>query len=180
MNMTKIERAKVKAKALRDYRRKDPLKVIAIRYGISTSTVSLWAAQAKLKRRPQGCRHKTEPNARDILIVEAVRAIVNGKPTLEQIGKLFVTRNGAMSRANVHRIYHTWKDWVPTVPFSVGDKVRLKGTDYEVIEPHPFDGLVKNLKTGETLTIGWKLDDAITVKLNVERTEPAPAEPVAA
>jgi len=169
MNMTKDERAKVKIKALRDYRRKEPLKVIAIRYRVSAATISLWAAQAKLKRRQQGCRKKTEPDQRDIDIVQAVRAIQDGKPTLAEIGQRWPTRSSEhMSRANVHRIYQRWKDWVPEVLFQSGDKVRYLGRDFEVLRPRAFDGDVKDLKTGVVSTIPWKQGAHIAVKLNVE------------
>lgn len=57
---------------------------------------------------PQGCRVKTRPSERDIEIVRVVKAVVDGKPTLAEIGKRWGT-----SRANVHRIFHTWKDWKP-------------------------------------------------------------------
>jgi len=173
MNMTKDERAKVKAKALRDYRRKEPLKVIAIRYAVSSATISLWAAQAKLKRRQQGCRKKTEPDERDIDIVQAVRAIRGGRPTLAEIGHPWPTRSSHhMSRANVHRIFQRWKNWVPEIPFVKGDKVRYIRRDYEVLEARAFDGDVRNLKTGVISTIPWKQEGHITVKLNVETTEP--------
>lgn len=164
MTKTKEERAKVKAKALRDYRRGEPLKVIAIRYGCSPASISLWAQSAGLERRQQGCRLKDWPDDTDLEIVEAVRAVRDGKPTLTEIGERW-----HMSRANVHRIYHRWKDWKPSVQFKPGDKVRFMRRDYEVLEPRAFDGKVRDLKTGQESVIRWRADDNFAVKLNVER-----------
>jgi hypothetical protein len=152
--MTKIkqERAKLRVKALRDYRRGEPLRMIAIRYGVSVGTVSLWAMAAGIARRPQGCRTKDFPDEADINIVNAVRAVRDGRPTLAEIGLRW-----QMSRANVHRIYHRWKNWEPVVPFKVGDTVRFMGLDYEVVDPGVFEGKVRSLKTGEESKISWKL-----------------------
>lgn len=109
--MTREQREAVKAKALDEYRRGDVLALIAARHGVSVATISLWALSAGLERRKQGCRKKTRPSDRDILIVNAVRAVVDGKPTLAEIGKRWNT-----SRGNVHRIYHKWKNWTPDAP----------------------------------------------------------------
>jgi len=166
MTSTKEKRAKLKAKALRDYRQGDPLKVIAIRYGCSKASISLWAQSAGLKRRKQGCRLKDWPDDTDLDIVEAVRAVRDGKPTLAEIGARW-----HMSRANVHRIYHRWKDWKPTIQFKPGDQVRFMRRDYEVIAPGPFEGKVRDLKTGEERVIRWRMDANFAVKLNVDRQE---------
>jgi len=160
----------VKAKVLAEYRQGYPLKEIAIRYGVPKATVSLWAAQAGIKRRSQGCRNKLRPEERDVQILEAVRAVVNGKPTLEEIGKRFPTRNGPMSRANVSRIYNTWKDWVPTKPFEPGDVVRFRGRDYEVVEPGVFEGKVRDQVTGQEVNIHWKEGDDIAVMIKQAST----------
>jgi hypothetical protein len=160
MKMRKQKRAKLKAQALEDYRRGDPLKVIAIRYRVSIATVSLWAAGAGLARRRRGPRIKVRPDARDLEIVNAVRAVVDGKPTLAEIGKRWGT-----TRANVHRIFHTWKNWEPTVPFTPGDIVRFQRRDFEVVEPGVFGGKVRSLRTGQKSTIPWKAGEHIAVKL---------------
>lgn len=156
----KQDKARVKAKAIRDYKRGETLRAIAVRYGVSTGTVSLWAQGAGLERRQQGCRAKIFPNEADIQIVNAVKAVQNGKPTLAEIG-----HHWQMSRANVHRIYHRWKDWQPVVPFAVGDKIRFMGRDYEVKIPDVFRGIVRDLRTGVEQTLDWKKDDQVAVKL---------------
>jgi transposase len=163
-NMTRLMKAQVKAKALEDYRRGDPLKAIAIRYGVSVATVSLWAKAAGLERRRQGCRFKLRPEERDMEIVNAVRAVVDGKPTMAEIGRRWGWHL-YMSRSNVHRIYHKWKDWKPTVPFESGDIIRFKHRDYEVVEPGVFEGKVRSLRTGRESTIPWKEGEHIAVKL---------------
>lgn len=147
---------RIKLKATEDYRRGDRLGDIALRYGISIGTVSLWAKQCGLARRTRGCRVKRLPSQLDMGIVAAVRAVKDGVPTLKEIGVQF----GGFSRANVHRIYHKWKDWKPRVPFKVGDVVRvldsnLHPQDYEVLVPDVFQGQCKHVKTGALKEVKW-------------------------
>lgn len=156
----KAVKARTKAKALRDYRNGDSLEEIGIRYGFAPATISCWAARAGIERRPQGCRKKDWPDEIDIAVVNAVRQVVDGKPTLAQIGDRW-----RMSRANVHRIYHRWKNWKPHSPFKAGDTIRFMKRDYEVLEPEPFRGKVRDLKTGEELVIQWRVDGRMAVKL---------------
>jgi hypothetical protein len=155
----KVDEA-LKANALRDYKRGDSLKGISIRCGYSQASISLWAKAEGLERRKQGCRFKDWPDDKDIEIVSAVKAIRDGKPTYAEIGKRWHT-----SRANVNRIYHTWKDWVPTVRFRQGEIIRLNRCDYEVIEPGPFEGKVRALKTNQESTIRWRSNGHIAVRL---------------
>lgn len=150
--MTREARARIKAKALADYQRGDTLREIAVRYNTSTTAVSLWAKEAKLPRRERGCRTKEWPDEEDIAIVKAVKAVVDGKPTLEEIGSRF----GNKSRAGIHRIYTCWKDWRPRMPYKKGDRVRLKGRDYVVLKPGVFRGEVRDVKTAERRTLQWK------------------------
>lgn len=151
--MTRQAREQTKRKALRDYKRGDKLREIAVRYGTSTTAVSLWAKEAKLPRRERGCRPKIWPDEEDINITNAVRAVVNGKPTLEEIGKQF----GNRSRAGIHRIYTRWKNWKPRAPYRTGDIIRLRNRDYEVITARVFDGDVRDLETGEIFVkMPWK------------------------
>lgn len=174
MLATQEETDKVKAKVLQDYRRNEPLKVIAIRYGYSPSTISLWAKAAGIKRRTRGCRIKYWPSEADMLIIDEVRAIRDGKPTLTEIGKRW-----GMSKANVHRIYRTWKDWVPpSMDFVPGDRVRFLCRDHEVVSADPIKGVVRDLKTGEERSLRWRCDARdLVVKLNVnERKQPKPAD----
>ncbi len=150
--MTREALARKKVKALADYKRGDPLWEIAIRYDTSTTAVSLWAKQAKLPRRDQGCRRKDWPEEEDIDIVNAVKAVKEGKPTLEEIGQMF----GGKSKANIHRIYTKWKNWKPTIPYKKGDRLRFGTKDVIVIKPDVFHGEVQDTKTGERTTICWK------------------------
>lgn len=157
LELTPREEAEIKReRALKDYRRGDPIRDIAIRYGKSTTAVSLWAKKAGLERRQQGCRVKKYPSATDIDIVNAVKASKanGGRPTLEEIGANW----GYMSRAGVHRIYQKWKNWKPTIPFKAGDRIRLEGRDYLVLEPSVFTGKVRSLTTGKERVIGWGIE----------------------
>ena len=154
------ERLETKAKALMDYRRNDPLKVIAIRYGYSVASVSLWAKSAGLERRRQGCRIKDWPRDIDLKIVDEVRAVVDGTPTLAEIGKRW-----HMSRSNIHRIYKTWKHWTPKVPFKPGDIIRFERRDYRVIEPGVLEGKVRSLETDQESIIHWGPDGHAVVTL---------------
>ena len=49
--MTMLERARVKAKVLEEYRRGDTLKEIEVRHDVAVASISLWAKAAGLKRR---------------------------------------------------------------------------------------------------------------------------------
>lgn len=170
--MEKIAQRAVKPEivkqALDQFSRGDRLEDIAIRFKVTGGAVSCWAKRAKLPARVQGRTNKQRPEALDFAVVEAVRAVVDGKPTLGEIGTLY-----GITRAAVHRIWKRWKDWVPDVPFAAGDKVRLKTetekgtdyTDYEVLEPKVFDGRVRNLETGEETTVSWKMITSHVVKL---------------
>lgn len=150
--LSKEARERIKEKALHDYKRGDPLREIAIRYNTSITAVSLWAKEARLKRRQQGCRHKEWPDQEDIEIVQAVRAVCDGSPTLDEIGERF----GNKTRAGIHRIYTKWKDWKPKLPFKPGDKIRYDGHDFLVVKPGVFKGKVKDLASGELVDIHWK------------------------
>jgi hypothetical protein len=150
----------VKAKALAEYVGGDRLNEIAIRYGISTTAISLWAKKAGLERRRQGCRVKVWPEPREMEIVAAVKAVSNGKPTLEQIGKPW-----KLSRAAVHRIYRKWRDWEPPVKFQRGDRIRFGRRDYEVVQPGRLQGKVRDLKANIEITIDWHTKGQTAVKL---------------
>lgn len=160
MTETKKAKLRIKQKALRDYDRNDPLREIAIRYGVTEGTISIWAKEAGRTRRHRGCRKKEWPDESHISITEAVRAIRDGKPTLDEIGA-----HWQMTRAGVHRIYHKWKNWKPRVPFKKGDKIRILNRDYEVLCPGVFGGDVRDLKTGVETKITWKVDGQFAVKL---------------
>ena len=156
----KAIKARTKAKALRDYKLGHSLEEIGIRYGFAPATISCWAARAGIARRPQGCRKKDWPDEIDIAVVNAVKQVVDGKPTLAEIGDRW-----RMSRANVHRIYHRWKNWKSRNPFKVGEIIRFMKRDYEVLEPAPFRGKVRDLRTNEKLAIHWRCDGRWAVKL---------------
>ncbi len=144
---------RIRTKALRDYRRGDRLRDIAVRYGKSPTAISLWAKKAGLERRQQGCTIKKWPDASDIDIVNAVKAAKqnDNQPTLEEIGERF----GHLSRAGVHRIFMKWKNWKPRIPFKPGDQIRLDGHDYLVLVPGVFTGKVRDMKTQEEQDISW-------------------------
>ncbi len=168
MKKRKEEKNRVKAKVLREYARNEPLKAIAIRYGIAPSTISLWAKAAGLKRRVQGCRIKRWPSDVDMAVIAEVRANANGKVTLAEIG-----RHWNMSRANVHRIYRTWKDReLPASDFAPGDTVRLLDRDYEVVEAGALEGVVRDLKTGQVSSLRWRSPRGPVVKLNLDEESP--------
>jgi transposase len=155
-----MEAQSVRERAVADFRRGDPLKDIAVRYGVSEGSVSLWAKAAGLRRK-QGCRIKERPSTRDWDILQAVRAVVDGVPTLDEIGKRF-----GMTRAGVHRIYRRWKHWKPVPPFRKGAIVRYNGDDYEVLDPDLFTGTVRSVATGEVTTIEWKVPDRYAVQIS--------------
>lgn len=153
--------AEIKQKAVRDYRRGERLEDIAVRYGISFGTVSIWARQAGIKKRRQGCTIKKRPSPRELEIVAAVRGMKDGKPTIKEIGQRYAIE----TRAGIWRIFYKWKDWRPHIPFKKGDTVRFMGGDFEVLKPDVFDGKVRNLKTGQETIISWRVGKERAVKL---------------
>jgi hypothetical protein len=160
VNMTKQERKQVKREALREYRRGDLLKTTAERHKISTATISLWAAKDGQARRQQGCRVKTSPSERDIEIVKAVKAVVDGKPTLAEIGKPWGT-----SRANVHRIFHTWKDWKPNGAVPAQSTHQVVGPDGgNIIDIHAAVHLGPTPET-EANVFEWAAADKAPVEI---------------
>lgn len=144
------------------------LEDIAIRCKVTVGAVSCWAKRANLPPRVQGRTSKDRPDALDMEIVRSVRTVVDGAPTLTEIGD----KHG-VTRAAVHRIWKRWKDWTPDVPFAAGDKVRLKDvteagvvyTDYEVVEPKEFTGRVRDVVTGTETVVSWKVGNSRVVKL---------------
>ena len=156
----KAVKARLKARALRDYKSGQSLEEIGIRYGFAPSTISCWAARAGVARRIQGCRLKEWPDEIDIAIVNEVRRVVDGEPTLADIGQ-----HWGMSRANVHRIYRRWKDWKPRSPFKAGDVIRFMKRDYIVVEPGLFSGIVRDMETGAEIKIQWRVSGKLAVKL---------------
>jgi hypothetical protein len=148
-------------KAISDYKRGDHLKHIAVRYCISVGTVSLWAKKAGLARRKRGRRHEAVPSDQALQIVAAVNAVVDGSPTLDELGRKF-----GYTRAGIHRIYHKWKNYVPKAPFEVGDIIRFAGVDFKVLTAGVHGGQVRALKTGKVTCINWwKNKSLFAVKL---------------
>jgi hypothetical protein len=146
----------LKESALSDYRSGDPLKNIAVRYGLLVGTISLWAKKAGYTRRSRGTRRKLLPTEQDMQIVAAVKAALGGMPTLAEIGVPY-----SYSRSAVHRIYHRWKDWKPVIPFRAGARIRFEGRDYQVTAPRVFDGDVIDLKTGQRTVIAWRKNSRV-------------------
>jgi hypothetical protein len=165
-------RRSVRSEALRDYRRGDRLQDIALRYGTSTTAISLWAMRAGLPRRKRGCRPKDWPDREDIQIVQAVRNAIDGRPTLEEIGAKF----GNKSRAGIHRIYTKWKDWKPRCPFKKGEVLRYQGRHWEVIKPGLFGGTVQNVETREKGYLAWNQKLGRVVQPVVRINEKLPSQ----
>jgi hypothetical protein len=137
--------------------------VIAIRYRITEGTVSIWAKKAGLPRRRRGTRHKLTPSPKDMVIVAEVSNLDDDRLTLEEIGAKY-----GYTRAGIHRIYHKWKWWKPVVPFGVGEVIRYRNRDYQVVEARVFDGVVRDLRTGQEETISWRSGPHIAVRLHPE------------
>lgn len=147
-----------KVQALTDYRSGMRLREIAARHGVHTSTISVWAKEAGLARRSQGCREKMAPSVRDAQIVADLRNDAN--LPMEAVGDRY-----GISRARVHRIYHKWKDWKPAPPYKVGDKVRFMGQDYLIISAGVHEGKVRHLRTNKVTTISWHVGEERAVKI---------------
>jgi len=165
VKLSKLQKAILKPKVAEEYESGEKLKTIALRYGISIATASLWgrsSAPRKL-RRGQGCTFKTYPSSADIQIRDAVAAVVDGKPTLAEIGAAW-----KMSRANVHRIAKKWRKWKPKPKFKDGDvikHVKFGSMPLEVLESGPFKGTVRNLQTQEVTELEWfdQAGDAVKI-----------------
>lgn len=117
----------IMAQALKDYQ--DPsihTDVIADKYGVSTSTLTVWAKRANLTLRKRGRKAQSMPSAKHQRIIQLAQLY-----SYEQVGQEF-----GLHKQAVHRIVTRWKDWVKpkTAPFSPGDVVKWDGDDLTVID----------------------------------------------
>lgn len=131
------------AAALADYQKgQQTTKEIAASFGISQSTLTVWATNAGLKLRPRGRRKQTEPTAkqREILRMAEVH-------TYEQVGKHF-----GMEKQAIHRIVKRWKDWMkPKKPmFEPGDIIQWRGQKLTVLSAGLRSGMVMD-ERGKTM-----------------------------
>jgi hypothetical protein len=115
----------VKAAAVKDYRRKMPLKVIGAKYGFTEATISIWAKRASVERRKRGIQVTDTPSERDRLIIRRAREV-----PINQVAKEY-----HMTRARVWSIRTNWKKrgWVEPLPWKAGDTIEWAGEQLTVL-----------------------------------------------
>ena len=115
----------VKTAAIGNYKAGLLLEVIAEKYSFTPATISNWAEEAGLPRRPRGIRRPVTPSDRDRLIIRRAREIpINA-----------VAREFRMTRARVWSIRTNWKKagWVEPMPWNVGDTITWAGELLKVV-----------------------------------------------
>ncbi len=115
----------VRAAAVGDYKEGLLLKVIAEKFGFTPATISIWAQEAGLPRRPRGIRRTVTPSDRDRLIIRRAREI----PINAVAGEF------RMTRARVWSIRTNWKraGWVEPMPWNVGAIIDWAGELLKVV-----------------------------------------------
>lgn len=129
--------------ALKDYANTErPTKDIAEQYGVSASTLTVWAKKQGIQLRGRGRACQRQPDARTCEILEAAESLV-----LEDVGNMF-----GMSKQRVSKILRRWKGWKKPkdTPFEPGEQIVWKDQVFTVIQGGPIFGKVQNDK-GEVI-----------------------------
>jgi transposase len=137
-----------RADALIDYKQGVlTTKEIAAKYGISQSTLTVWATQANQKLRTRGRRKMDEPTAKQKEILKLAEV-----HTYEYIGRQF-----GMEKQAVHRIIKRWKNWMkPKKPmFVAGDIILWRGQKYTVLWAGMRSGMVMDKHNNEVREFPW-------------------------
>ena len=150
------------SEALKDYA--DPTrktKDIASKYGVSPSTLTVWARKAGIPLRGRGRDRSEEPDAR-------TRAILEAAASLKQ--EEVATRFG-ITKQRISKIVKRWKGWErPSVaPFAVGDVVEWIGAEYVVLEAGPLFGTVKNAAGDIIRNFYWNVRNSKAHKVEPHR-----------
>jgi predicted DNA-binding protein (UPF0251 family) len=136
------------AAALADYKKGAlTTKDIAAHYGISQSTLTVWATNAGFKLRSRGRRKLMEPTTRQREILRLAEV-----HTYEQVGQRF-----DMKKQAIHRIVRQWRTWMKPKrpPFVVGDIIQWQGQRLTVLSAGLQSGTLRNAKGKIFMNFPW-------------------------
>lgn len=138
------------SEALKDYA--DPTrktKDIAAKYGVSPSTLTVWARKAGLQLRGRGRDRSEEPDARTRAILEAAAALKQ-----EDVAAKF-----GITKQRISKIVKRWKGWKKptTAPFAIGDEIEWNRGIYTVLEAGPLFGIVRDSKGDVINPFYWNM-----------------------
>jgi len=123
----------VMAQALTDYQNRDlTTEAIALKHGISTATLTVWAKKAGLELRNRGRKPQSRPTPRQLEIIKLASVY-----KYDQVGARF-----GMHKQSIHRIVKRWREWAQPkrAPFDPGDLIVWRGKKFTVLEANHQDG----------------------------------------
>lgn len=148
------------ADALKDYVGHPTMSAtdIAVKHGVSPSTLTVWAKKARIRLRGRGRQSLRQPSARTRDILELAESL-----TLEDVGLRF-----GMKKQRVSKIVKRWKDWKKPskAPFVVDDVVLWKGGYYKVLEAGTLFGKVVDQAGQIAHNFYWNLGGEMAVKVD--------------
>jgi transposase len=148
------------ADALKDYAHNlnEPTKEIAARHGVSPSSLTVWARNAKIGLRGRGREKAKQPDARQREILEMCETLV-----YEDVAERF-----GMTKQRVSKIVKRWKDWKrpKQSPFMPDDVVSWDGKLYKVLEGGPLFGKAVDEKGNIIHNFYWSIHGKIAMKVN--------------
>lgn len=148
------------ADALKDYANTAlHTKDIAVKYGVSPSTLTVWAKKAKVPLRGRGRDKQTQPDTRQRKILEMAEVI-----TQAQVGKMF----SGITKQRVSKIVKRWSGWKHPrqSPFQAEDVILWKGKFFTVLEGGVHCGRVRDDQGRIIHTFYWHMDGCIAQKVD--------------
>lgn len=121
------------AQALTDYQNRDlTTEAIALKHGISTATLTVWAKKAGMELRNRGRKPQSRPTPRQLEIIKLASVY-----KYDQVGARF-----GMHKQSIHRIVKRWREWAQPrrAPFDPGDLIVWRGKKFTVLEANHQDG----------------------------------------
>lgn len=152
---------KIVAEALAEYAKNNSTtRSIAKKYGISASTLTVWAQKAGLILRPRGRRTLVAPNERQMAMLEMAQYA-----TYEQVGVKF----GCEKQA-VHRVVKRWKNWAKPkrAPFEPGDIILWRGKRLKVTAASQNYGTLVDEKNRQIHQFRWNQNGKLPKKVGHE------------
>jgi transposase len=151
---------KIVAEALVEYQKNELMtKEIAKKYGVSASTLTVWATAAGIKLRSRGRRRQDEPTMRQKEIIKMAQVL-----RYEDVGR----RHG-ISKQAVHRLLRRWKEYAQPKrpPFEGGDIIIWKGQKFTVVNASINEGTLLNRRGQLTRCFAWNSSGRMPKKIGV-------------
>lgn len=121
------------AEALIDYQNTAlTVEAIAVKHGVSSATLTVWAKKAGLPLRMRGRKAQERPTPRQLEIIKLASVY-----RYDQVGERF-----GMKKQSIHRIVKRWRNWAQpkSAPFTPGDLIVWRGKKFTVLEANHQDG----------------------------------------